>query len=245
MTPRGDAPAIRAEPLGDSVPFAHEGPTNGGGVILPGQTNDFSRWVTREQMRSAVETGDPTALWYYSGTHGGKSVEGAAKATAEKYGGRTMMMLIEDLDLPTPFYSDYSERAAAFWRRASVGFSEAARGEVRIIFGDAVRRGNTWQRVECPTLMANPRVTAVLWAPPGGLFRKLLDGGQRDPRRQLPDGIAVEEPAPHPPGGAAARRPVPPGDERAERPGTYAPGHHLVTTGPPEGRSTKKSGGPC
>ncbi|MFB0631879.1 hypothetical protein [Streptomyces sp. AB3(2024)] len=207
MTPRGDAPAIRAEPLGESVPFAHEGPTNGGGVILPGQTNDFSRWVTREQMRSAVESGGPTALWYYSGTYGGKSVEGAAKATAEKYGGRTMMMLIEDLDLPTPFYSDYSERAAAFWRRASVGFSEAARGEVRIIFGDAVRRGNTWQRVECPTLMANPRVTAVLWAPPGGLFRKLLDGGQSDPRCQLPDEVAVEEPPPHRPAGPPTGRP--------------------------------------
>ncbi|WP_371675136.1 hypothetical protein [Streptomyces sp. NBC_01276] len=163
--------------------------------------------MTREQMRHAVERGDPSALWYYSGTYGGKSVEGAAKATAEKYGGRTMMMLIEDLGLPTPYYSDYSERAATFWRWASVGFSEAARGEVRIIFGDAVRRGNTWQRVECPTLMANPRVTAVLWARPGTLFRKLLDGGQCDPRGQLPDGVAVQEPVRHrPPGPSTPQR---------------------------------------
>ncbi|MCX5195359.1 hypothetical protein OOK31_15860 [Streptomyces sp. NBC_00249] len=143
-------------------------------------------------MRSAVERGDPTALWYYSGTYKGKSVEQAAKASAEKYGGQTMMMLIEDLGLPTPYYCDYSERAAAFWRNASVGFSEAAQGEVRIIFGDAVRKGNTWQRVECPTLMANPRVTSVLWARPGTLFRKLLGEGQPDPRHQLPDGVALQ-----------------------------------------------------
>ncbi|MFB7469226.1 hypothetical protein ACFCZ1_38035 [Streptomyces sp. NPDC056224] len=197
ILPSRPAPAIRAELVSESVPFAHEGPTNGGGVILPGQTNDCSRWVTRKQMHNAVERGDPTALWYYSGTYRGKSVEGAAKATAEKYGGQTMMMLIEDLNLPTPYYSDYSERAAAFWRRASVGFSEAAQGEVRIIFGDAVRRGNTWQRVECPTLMANPRVTAVLWAQPGTLFQKLLYGGQPDPCGQLPDGVALQEPMPH------------------------------------------------
>nr|WSX53923.1 hypothetical protein OG409_36400 [Streptomyces sp. NBC_00974] len=153
-----------------------------------------------------MERGDPTALWYYSGTHRGKSVEGAAKATAEKYGGQTMMMLIEELSLPTPYYCDYSERAAAFWRRASVGFSEAAQGEVRIVFGDAVRRGNTWQRVECPVLMANPRVTAVLWAPPGGPFRKFLDAGQSDPHDHLPDGIAVHEPLIHRPVGSSAEQ---------------------------------------
>lgn len=203
---RGDTRAVWAEPVGESVPFAHEGPTNGGGVVLPGQTDDVSRWVTRGQMRCAVERGDPTALWYYSGTHRGKSVEGAAKATAEKYGGQTMMMLIEELSLPTPYYCDYSERAAAFWRRASVGFSEAAQGEVRIVFGDAVRRGNTWQRVECPVLMANPRVTAVLWAPPGGPFRKFLDAGQSDPHDHLPDGIAVHEPLIHRPVGSSAEQ---------------------------------------
>ncbi|MFI5982175.1 hypothetical protein ACIBEA_14975 [Streptomyces sp. NPDC051555] len=202
---RGDTRTVRAEPVGESVPFAHEGPTNGGGVVLPGQTDDVSRWVTREQMRCAVEGGDPTALWYYSGTYRGKSVEGVAKATAEKYGGRTMMMLIEELGLPTPYYCDYSERAAAFWRRASVGFSEAARGEVRIVFGDAVRRGNTWQRVECPTLMVNPRVTAVLWAQPGGIFRRFLRTGQRDPRDHLPDGVALHEPVTRHPVGSSAR----------------------------------------
>ncbi|MFF7637972.1 hypothetical protein ACFZB9_33215 [Kitasatospora sp. NPDC008050] len=192
ILPWSPLPAIRAELIGDSVPFANEGPTNGGGVVLPGQTNDSSQWVTRAQMRSAVRCGDPSAVWYYSGTYQGKSVEAAAKATAKKYGGRTMMMLIEDLDLCTPYYSDYSGKAAAFWRNASLGFSEAAQGEVRIIFGDAVRKGNTWQRVECPTLMVNPHVTAVLWARPGTLFQKLLGRGQSDPRHQLPDGIALQ-----------------------------------------------------
>ncbi|MFI6850191.1 hypothetical protein OG535_09545 [Kitasatospora sp. NBC_00085] len=192
IPPSSPAPAIRAESVGESVPFANEGPTNGGGVVLPGQTDDSSRWVTRAQMRKAVERGDPTAVWYYSGTYRGKSVEEAAKATAEKHGGQTMMMLIEDLNLCTPYYSDYSGKAAAFWRNASLGFSEGARGEVRIIFGDAVRKGNTWQRVECPTLMANPRVDAVLWAQPGTLFRKLLGKGQSDPRCQLPDGVALQ-----------------------------------------------------
>ncbi|MFD9303564.1 hypothetical protein ACFWCB_13100 [Streptomyces sp. NPDC060048] len=206
--------AIRAELVGESVPFADEGPTNGGGVILPGQTNDISRWVTRGQMRNAVERGDPTALWYYSGTYKGKSVEEAAKATAEKYGGQTMMMLIEDLNLPTPYYADYSERAAAFWRNASVGFSEAAQGEVRIIFGDAVRKGNTWQRVECPTLMANPRVTSILWAQPGTLFQKLLGEGRPDPRHQLPDGVALKMPSPQPAGVLSIGQGHRPGDRR-------------------------------
>ncbi|MET9921218.1 hypothetical protein ABZZ04_29685 [Streptomyces sp. NPDC006435] len=197
----GPAEAIRAEPVGESVPFADEGPTNGGGIVLPGQTDDFSEWATRKQMRNAVKHGDPTALWYYCGTYGGKPVEESAKATARKYGGQTMMMLIEHLNLPTPYYSDYSERAAAFWRNASMGFSEAARGEVRIIFGDVVRKGNTWQRVECPTLMANPYVTAVLWAQPGTPFRKLLDKGQTDPHLQLPDEVALL----HRPAGASHR----------------------------------------
>ncbi|MFF0623387.1 hypothetical protein [Streptomyces sp. NPDC004296] len=186
------AASIRAELVGDSVPSADEGPTNGGGVILPGQTHDFSQWVTRAQIRNAAKRGDPTALWYYCGTYKGKPVEKAARATAKKYGGQTMLMLIEDLNLPTPYYSDYSERAAAFWRNASVGFSEAAQGEVRIIFGDAIRKGNVWQQLECPTLMANPRVTAVLWAQPGTLFQKLLDKGQTDPRFQLPDAVTLQ-----------------------------------------------------
>ncbi|MFJ5229600.1 hypothetical protein ACIQBJ_06810 [Kitasatospora sp. NPDC088391] len=140
-------------------------------------------------MRNATRDGGPTALWYYCGTYRGKAVEESAKATARKYGGRTMMMLIEDLGLPTPYYSDYSERAAAFWRNTSVGFSEAARGEIRVVFGDVVRRGNTWQRVECPVLMANPHVTGVLWAQPGTAFRRLLGPGRRDPRLHLPPGL--------------------------------------------------------
>ncbi|MFI8458527.1 hypothetical protein [Kitasatospora sp. NPDC085464] len=187
------AGSIRAEPLGEWVPYEDRAPTNGGGVVLPGQTDDVSRWVTRAQMRDATRRSGPTALWYYCGTYLGRPVEASAKATAERHGGRTMMMLIEDLGLPTPYYSDYSERAAAFWRNASVGFSEAARGEIRIVFGDAVRRGNTWQRVECPTLMANPHVTAVLWAQPGTAFRQFLSGGQRDPRFQLPTGVTVHQ----------------------------------------------------
>ncbi|AUY53073.1 hypothetical protein C2142_33830 [Streptomyces sp. CB01881] len=191
-TPRpGPAETIRAELLGEWVPYVDGRPTNGGGVVLPGQTDDMSRWVTREQMRNATKSAGPTALWYYCGTYRGKPVEDSAKATAGKHGGRTMMMLIEELSLPTPYYSDYSERAAAFWRNASVGFSEAARGEIRIVFGDAVRKGNTWQRVECPILMANPHVTAVLWAQPGTLFRQLLSRGQSDPRFQLPAGITL------------------------------------------------------
>ncbi|MFI8458524.1 hypothetical protein [Kitasatospora sp. NPDC085464] len=181
----------RAEVVDDSVPRETEWLTKNDGIVLPGQTNDAARWVTREQIRSAAEGRDPAALWYYSGTCRGRSVEEATKATAGKYGGETMMMLIEGLGMPTPFYSDYSDRAEAFWRDASAGFSEAARGEVRVVFGDTVRRTGNWHRVECPTLVANPRVTTLLWARPGTLFRPLPATWRTEPRDRLPPGVVL------------------------------------------------------
>ncbi|SDZ01223.1 hypothetical protein SAMN05421504_108248 [Amycolatopsis xylanica] len=179
---------IWAEPVGDGVPYATEGPTNGGGLLHPWQTDDYSRWVTRAQMREAVERCDPGNMWYYSGIFRGKPVENSAKATAARHGGRTMMSMIEEFGLPTPYYTDYTELAAAFWRRASAGFSEAVRGEVKIIFGDTVRRRSTWERVEYPSLVANPHVTAIFWALPGTPFRPLWTRGQP----ALPDGLPGE-----------------------------------------------------
>ncbi|MFJ1757389.1 hypothetical protein [Kitasatospora sp. NPDC088134] len=183
---------FRAEPVDESVPLESEWLTKNDGIVLPGQTDDASRWVTREQIRTAAENRVPTALWYYSGTCGGRSVEEATKATARKYGGETMMMLIEDLRMPTPHYSEYSQRAEAFWRNASAGFSEAARGEVRIVFGDTVRKESNWYRVECPILVANPRVTALLWARPGTLSHRLPDTWRTDPRHRLPAELSLQ-----------------------------------------------------
>lgn len=92
----GTCRGSRAEPVDDSVPLETEWLPKNDGIVLIGQTNDASLGVTRKQIRSTAKGRHPAALWYYSGTCGGRSVEETAKAT-------------------TPCYSDYSDRAEALW----------------------------------------------------------------------------------------------------------------------------------
>ena len=64
-----------------------------------------------------------------------------------------------------PVWNPGNPATVAAWRQAAIEFAAGARGNVRVLQGDAVRLDSIW-RDEFRTLQANPNVNSIIMTNP-------------------------------------------------------------------------------
>jgi hypothetical protein len=86
-----------------------------------------------------------------------------AQTMAKAKGGMTLEMAV----LKAGFKMSPPGQAGSNWGAASTAFAKNAQGEVHAMLGESVRPQSTWNRIEFPTLKANPKVTKIVAIHPG------------------------------------------------------------------------------
>jgi hypothetical protein len=117
-----------------------------------------------------VET-RPDQAFFWSGRTklpDGTSVGGqsAAQALAAKSGGTTLEALVDKRNITIPDWDANRPETVAQWDELSRQYAQGASGKVRAVLGNNLRPGSTWERVELPTLKANPNVTQIITIDP-------------------------------------------------------------------------------
>lgn len=89
---------------------------------------------------------------------------GGDKVAAEwvaKHGGSTLETIMSGRGVALPAWDTSNPAVVSAWRDASAQFAQGARGNVRVLQGDAVRMDSVWAQVEFPALKANTNVTSI------------------------------------------------------------------------------------
>jgi filamentous hemagglutinin len=122
--------------------------------------------LTRSSIRSAAAKGlatgaDEAVFWTGIGRGG------AAKAAkwAAQHGGSTLGSTLVSRGITLPVWNPSNPATVAAWRQAAIDFAAGARGNVRVLQGDAVRLDSIW-RDEFRTLQANPNVNSIIMTNP-------------------------------------------------------------------------------
>jgi len=122
--------------------------------------------LTRSVIRGAAARGlatvaDEAVFWTGIGRGG---AEKAAKWAAE-HGGSTLGSTVVSRGITLPVWNPGNPATVAAWRQAAIEFAAGARGNVRVLQGDAVRLDSIW-RDEFRTLQANPNVNSIIMTNP-------------------------------------------------------------------------------
>ncbi len=113
--------------------------------------------IARCAARTGLTTGaDEAVFWSGIGRNGG---EGAASWAAHN-GGATLEATRASRGLTLPAWNASNPATVAAWRQASIDFAAGARGNVRVLQGDALRVDAIW-RSEFGALQANPNVNSI------------------------------------------------------------------------------------
>jgi hypothetical protein len=122
--------------------------------------------LTRSSIRSAAAKGLATnaneAVFWAGIGRGG--AERAAKWAAQ-HGGSTLESILASRGVTLPAWNASNPATVAAWRQASIEFAAGARGNVRVLQGDALRLDAIW-RDEFRALQANPNVNSVIMINP-------------------------------------------------------------------------------
>lgn len=89
--------------------------------------------------------------------------KGAAVANdyARSHKGATMNTLLERNKVALPEWDFDVNESISKWEQASRAYASQASGNVRVIVGSHMRKGNIFETVELPTLKKNPNVDSI------------------------------------------------------------------------------------
>jgi len=102
----------------------------------------------------------PNEAVFWSGRTDGVGGANVAKGFAGK-GGKTLEMLIEERGIKMPEWNPNNPSSIEAWNALSRELAAGASGEVRVVLGENLRPGNTWELIEFNELKANPNVTKI------------------------------------------------------------------------------------
>lgn len=134
-----------------------------------GEIGKVTRRMHRKVDESVVRALKPQKdqAVFYSGCTGrnaegeiNKGSDELAREFAETNEGSTMNMLLSDAGVED--WSDEEDDPMGLWRDASRVMAQNARGNVRVLIKQPLRKGNIFEAVELPTLKKNPYVTRIV-----------------------------------------------------------------------------------
>lgn len=125
---------------------------------------DASESAIREAAENSVVRGlateaDEAVFWSGIGT-GEASGDHIAARWAAQNGGVTLESTLASRGIALPAWDASNPATVAAWRQASMDFATGARGNVRVLQGDALRVDSIW-RDEFRVLQANPNVNSI------------------------------------------------------------------------------------
>ncbi|MBR4733728.1 MAG: hypothetical protein IK081_13270 [Lachnospiraceae bacterium] len=133
--------------------------------------------VDKDEIREILKT-EPNTAYFWSGTTTAKNGEikyskEVARALAEKNGGVTLEMLLDENHIDMPDWGDgpASEKA---WEEVSKMFAEQASGKVWAVIGRDVRDDNIWENREYVILDGNDDVEKITLIEPLSEEEKIL-----------------------------------------------------------------------
>ena len=107
--------------------------------------------------KTGLATGTDEAV-FWSGI--GRGGDARAATWAAQNGGATLESTLASRGITLPAWDASNPATLAAWRQASVDFAAGARGNVRVLQGDALRVDAIW-RDEFRALQANPNVNSI------------------------------------------------------------------------------------
>ncbi|QDU60785.1 hypothetical protein Pan216_16370 [Planctomycetes bacterium Pan216] len=137
------------------------------------ETPSAEAHATKELVRNELVT-KPNTAFFWSGRTGGVYAEKVAPEMAIAMGGITIDQLMKAKGLKEPNWNPNDPESIKKWKALSVDFSRGASGHVRVVLGNDLRPGNTWEAVELPALKANPRVTKITAIDPATKKERVL-----------------------------------------------------------------------
>jgi hypothetical protein len=96
---------------------------------------------------------------FWSGIRNGETT---AALWAGRNTGATLESTMAARGVKLPAWDPSNPASVAAWRQASQEFAAGARGNVRVLQGNAVRVHSVWAEVEYPALKANPNVKSII-----------------------------------------------------------------------------------
>lgn len=85
----------------------------------------------------------------------------ASDWVAANGGGVTLESTLEERGISMPALDRSIPSSVQAWRQVSAQFASGAQGNVRVLYGAAVRISSIWAEIEYPTLIANQNVTSI------------------------------------------------------------------------------------
>ena len=102
----------------------------------------------------------PGEAFFWSGL--GRGGDQVSAAIAARRGGTTLEQLSKARGIELPRWDPKNPASLKAWDDASRAYAEGASGTVKAVLGDSIGPTSTWQRIELPTLQANPNVARII-----------------------------------------------------------------------------------
>ncbi len=146
-------------------PAANNGPAAPPPVTGPVLGNNPPPWTGPPTSPAAMAgqlSPGPNGSYFWSGQFSnGDSVKQDAKIWANAHGGNTLEGMIEDNNFHAPQWNPNDPSTKDWWRKTSRLYAMKASGNAYFYAGPDRRDNSVWERIELPTLKANPKVNCV------------------------------------------------------------------------------------